>query len=111
MCSYLGDALVHASFALLNIANGLNPVVLLGPVANYLFLRLFGGDKENETGQEERYTKYDKQKYEQLQAWRQEKNRFWPALSEISNPWSWVVLGCGVAGVVLEESVRGWVMS
>ena len=75
MCSYLGDALVHASFALLNIANGLNPVVLLGPVANYLFLRLFGGDKENETGQEERYTKYDKQKYEQLQAWRQEKNR------------------------------------
>ncbi|PLN82796.1 hypothetical protein BDW42DRAFT_75000 [Aspergillus taichungensis] len=109
--NYLGDALVHASFALLNIANGLNPVVLLGPVANYLFLRLFGGDKENETGQEERYTKYDKQKYEQLQAWRQEKNRFWPALSEISNPWSWVVLGCGVASVVVEESVRGWIMS
>jgi hypothetical protein len=48
----------------------------------------------------------DPHKYAQLQAWRREKNSFWPALSELANPWMWAVVGSGVVGVVVEEMVR-----
>jgi steroid 5-alpha reductase family enzyme len=104
--SYLGDTLVHLSFVVLNAANTFNPVVLLGPVANYVFLRFVGGDAQNEASQEERYRMQDPHKYAQLQAWRREKNSFWPALSELANPWMWAVVGSGVVGVVVEEMVR-----
>lgn len=44
--NYLGDALCHLAFPLWNIGSGLfSPWQLLGPVANYLFLRGIGGDK------------------------------------------------------------------
>lgn len=44
--NYLGDALCHLAFPLWNYGSGLyNPWQLLGPVANYLFLRGIGGDK------------------------------------------------------------------
>lgn len=105
--NYLGDTLVHCSFALLNAANKFNPLVLLGPVANYVFLRCVGGDKQTEASQEERYRKSNAGKYQQLQAWRREKNSFWPGLAELANRWTWVVLGGGLVGVFVEEVVRG----
>lgn len=44
--NYLGDALCHFAFPLWNLGAGLfSPWQLLGPVANYLFLRGIGGDK------------------------------------------------------------------
>ncbi|KAH8429810.1 DUF1295 domain protein [Aspergillus melleus] len=106
--NYLGDALVHFSFVVLNAASSFNPLVILGPVANYLYLRFVGGDKQNEESQEARYKEQDPHKYVQLQAWKQEKNSFWPSLGEVLNPWTWAVLGSGLVGVVLEEGIRGW---
>lgn len=108
MSSYLGDTLVHSSFILLNVANNFNPFVLLGPLANYLYLRLVGGDKQNEPSQEARYQAKDPHKLGQLQEWRSEKNSFWPTLTELANPWAWVVIGSGVAGVVVEEGARAY---
>lgn len=107
-CSYLGDTLVHFSFILLNAANTFNPFVLLGPLANYAYLRLIGGDKQNEESQENRYRTTDPAKYEQLLAWRTEKNSFWPNLAEVANPWTWAVIGSGVIGVVFEEGLRAY---
>jgi steroid 5-alpha reductase family enzyme len=47
--SYLGDALVHISFiVMLYGSDMLAPIELLGPIANYAFLRFFGGDAEKE---------------------------------------------------------------
>jgi steroid 5-alpha reductase family enzyme len=44
--NYLGDALCHFAFPLWNLGSGLfSPWQLLGPVANYFFLRGIGGDK------------------------------------------------------------------
>lgn len=104
--SYLGDTLVHASFPLLLYSTGyLHPLVLLGPVANYIFLRYVGGDRENEANQEERYQSHDPQKHVQLVAWRAEKNSFWPQLRELDNPWTWVVVLAGALGVVVEREL------
>ncbi|KAB8266199.1 hypothetical protein BDV32DRAFT_115241 [Aspergillus pseudonomiae] len=108
--NYLGDALVHISFVILNAANTFNPLVLLGPVANYAYLRFVGGDKQNEASQEARYKEQDPHKYQQLQTWRYEKNSFCPSLSELANPWAWAVVGSGLVGVVLEEAIRGWAL-
>jgi steroid 5-alpha reductase family enzyme len=105
--SYLGDALVHSSFALLNMAGFWNPITLLGPITNYLFLRVVGGDKQTETSQEERYKQQDVQKYEQLKQWQKENNSFWPRFRDLANPWALAVAGCGFIGVVIEEALRG----
>ncbi|KAJ5033862.1 hypothetical protein NUH16_005280 [Penicillium rubens] len=105
--NYLGDTLVHCSFALLNMAGPFNPVVILGPLANYLFLRFVGGDKQTEASQEERYKSQDPHKHEQLQQWQREKNSFWPGLRDLVNPWALAVAGCGFIGVVIEEGFRG----
>lgn len=105
--NYFGDTLVHCSFALLNAANKFNPIILLGPVANYIYLRCVGGDKQNEASQEKRYKAEDQEKRLQLHAWKREKNSFWPGLSELANPWTWLVLGGGVVGLFVEEVVRG----
>jgi steroid 5-alpha reductase family enzyme len=44
--NYLSDALCHFAFPLWNLGCGLySPMQLLGPIANYLFLRGIGGDK------------------------------------------------------------------
>jgi len=44
--NYLGDALCHLAFPLWNFGCGLfSPWQMLGPIANYLFLRGIGGDK------------------------------------------------------------------
>ncbi|KAL4784451.1 hypothetical protein BJX76DRAFT_327380 [Aspergillus varians] len=108
--NYLGDALIHASFPILLIGAGLfHPLTALGPIANYVFLRFIGGDRENEQAQEERYSKEDPLKAQQFQEYRQEKNSFWPALKEVANQWSWVVILAGTGGVLLEKGVRSLV--
>jgi hypothetical protein len=105
--SYLGDTLVHASFPLLLAGAGLmHPSTLLGPAANYVFLRYFSGDKANEASQEARYRTENPLKYEQLQEYKVEKNSFWPKPSELQNLWLWTVVGAGVGGVILEQGFR-----
>jgi steroid 5-alpha reductase family enzyme len=44
--NYLGDALCHFAFPLWNFGSGMfSPWQMLGPIANYFFLRGIGGDK------------------------------------------------------------------
>jgi steroid 5-alpha reductase family enzyme len=103
----LGDALVHFSFPLLLAANGMfHPLSLVGPVANYVFLRFIGGDKQNEESQEQRYKTDAPKKYAQLEGWRANKNSFWPALKEVTNPWSLALVGIGAFGVLAERGLR-----
>lgn len=80
--------------------------MLLGPLANYVFLRCVGGDKQTEDSQEERYKTKDLHKYVQLREWRREQNSFWPSLRDLTNPWALAIAACGLIGVVLEETVR-----
>jgi steroid 5-alpha reductase family enzyme len=108
--SYLGDALVHLSFALLALNTpSAHPALFLGPLANYVFLRFVGGDAELEPSQEERYNEFDPAKERQLRAYRAEKNAFWPAPAELANPWALAVLGAGAAGIAIEKIVRALV--
>lgn len=101
--NYLGDALCHLAFPLWNYGSGLyNPWQLLGPVANYLFLRGIGGDKENEASQEQRYLRDDKTKFSQLQSYQAEKNSFWPGVGELVNPWMAVCVGAGAVAASAE---------
>ncbi|KAF5583570.1 DUF1295 domain-containing protein [Fusarium pseudocircinatum] len=105
--NYLGDALIHASFPILLLGAGiLHPIAALGPIANYVFLRYIGGDRENEESQAERYSKHDAVKAQELEEYRQQKNSFWPKLEEFRNSWTLGVLGAGVAGVILERGLR-----
>ncbi|KAJ5971395.1 uncharacterized protein N7479_001313 [Penicillium vulpinum] len=105
--NYLGDTVVHFSFAVLNMAGPFNPVIILGPMANYLFLRFVGGDKQTEASQEERYKSDDPHNYGQLRQWQREKNSIWPGLQDLVNPWALAVAGCGFIAVVIEEGLRG----
>lgn len=86
----------------------LAPIELLGPLANYFFLRYFGGDKQKELDQKRRYSIHEPEKFRELEDLKKEKNAFWPALEELGNQWLWVVLGCGVLGVGIEEGFRTW---
>jgi steroid 5-alpha reductase family enzyme len=105
--NYLGDALIHASFPLFLLGSGLlHPITALGPIANYIFLRYIGGDKENEESQAERYSKHDVVKAEEFNEYRHQKNSFWPKLEEFRNSWTLGVLTAGVAGVLLERGLR-----
>ncbi|KAH6994619.1 hypothetical protein EDB82DRAFT_502187 [Fusarium venenatum] len=105
--NYLGDALVHASFPILLLSAGiLHPVAILGPIANYVFLRFIGGDKQNEESQAERYSKHDAVKAKDFEQYQEQKNSFWPKPEEISNGWTTGVLAAGVVGVILERSLR-----
>lgn len=104
--SYLGDILVHASFALMSVADSFHPVVLLGPVANYVFLRFVGGDKENEAKQEARYKDLNEKRYREFQAYKVEKNSVWPSLRELGNPWTLAIAGGGVIAAFLQEVAK-----
>lgn len=105
--SYLGDALTHLSFALLSVNTpAFHPALFVGPVANYVFLRFIGGDKQTEASQEERYSEFDSTKETQLKEYQQTKNAFWPAVGEFTNFWTWAVLGAGAVGVVVEKGLR-----
>lgn len=105
--SYLGDALVHTSFiVMLYGSDMLAPVELLGPLANYAFLRFFGGDAEKEKHQTRRYSASQPEKFAELEQFRREKNAFWPTAQELSNKWLWTVVGIGAAGVAVEQTLR-----
>lgn len=107
--NYLGDALTQASFPILLYSTGiLHPLCLLGPIANYAFLRYIGGDKETKESQEQRYKREDQTKYAQLQEYKQQKNRFWPDIREFANPWMLVVIGAGTAGALVENWVKNY---
>lgn len=97
---------MHLSFAVLNISNSFNPLVFLGPLTNYLFLRCVGGDKQTESSQEDRYQTEDPEKYQQLMQWRSENNSFWPSLRDLTKPWALSVAACGLMGIFVEETVR-----
>jgi hypothetical protein len=105
--SYLGDALVHISFiVMLYGSDMLAPIELLGPIANYGFLRFFGGDAEKERSQERRYSASQPDKMAELQKFRADKNAFWPSMDELSNTWLWTVLGVGGLGIAVEQALR-----
>lgn len=102
--SYLGDALIHFAFpVLLYSSDMLAPLELLGPIANYVYLRYISGDAENEAGQKERYEKNDPVKASHLEKYQEEKNSFWPTAKELQNAWTWIVVGAGAVGVVVER--------
>ncbi|KAK3984496.1 hypothetical protein QBC44DRAFT_220728, partial [Cladorrhinum sp. PSN332] len=106
--NYLGDALVHLSFPLWLYASGmLAPIALLGPVANYLFLRYVGGDKKDEYSRTRRYSSGDVRKKVEFDRYKRERNSFWPDTSQVHNPWTWIVVGCGVAGALLQRVIVG----
>jgi hypothetical protein len=73
---------------------------------NWFFLRYIGGDKENEASQEQRYRTEAPEKMAELEAFKQEKNSFWPGAAELTNKWTWICAGLGVGGVVLERLAR-----
>lgn len=86
----------------------MHPLVLLGPVANYYFLRFVGGDADNETAQVERYEKESASKHAQLVEYKKQKNSFWPKPEEVHNEWTWAVIAWGVGGFILERGFRGY---
>ncbi|KAM3421702.1 hypothetical protein BST61_g2085 [Cercospora zeina] len=97
--NYLGDSLVHLAFPLWNYGCQLFTwPQLLGPAANYFFLRWIGGDRENEASQAERYSKESKSKSAQFELYQLQKHSFWPSLFELANPWTWLISGMGAAG-------------
>ncbi|KAK6507442.1 hypothetical protein TWF481_005874 [Arthrobotrys musiformis] len=101
--NYLGDFLVHLSFPLMALADGVfNPIMFVGPIANYIFLRFIAGDKENERYQMKKYEKESAEKYEEYKQWKREKNSFWPGFGEVGNLWTWVVISIGGAAAVGE---------
>ncbi|KAH7088805.1 hypothetical protein FB567DRAFT_522358 [Paraphoma chrysanthemicola] len=105
--NYLGDALVHISFiVMLYGSDMLAPIELLGPLANYAYLRFFGGDATKEKHQTRRYSASHPEKFAELEKFRNDKNAFWPRVEELSNKWLWTVLGIGGLGVVIEETWR-----
>jgi hypothetical protein len=96
--------MIHLSFPILLAAYDLfNPYSLLGPLANWFFLRHLGGDKENEASQETRYRAEDPGKLLELNEYKMTKNSFWPSVNEVANKWLWTVIGAGAAGVALER--------
>ncbi|KAK3323193.1 hypothetical protein B0T19DRAFT_462521 [Cercophora scortea] len=101
--NFLGDMLMHISFPLMLYSSDMLAwIELLGPVANYIFLRFFGGTKEAEKRHAKKYIIENVSKKVDFDRYRQEINAFWPDQKQISNKWSWIVVGSGVAGSVLE---------
>jgi steroid 5-alpha reductase family enzyme len=101
--NYLGDALCHAAFPLWCYGSRLFTLpLLLGPAANYFFLRRIGGDREVEASQAERYARENRGKLAQLELYQLQKHAFWPSVFEVVNPWLWVVIGIGAVGAAAE---------
>ncbi|KAI0128990.1 hypothetical protein BJ170DRAFT_356224 [Xylariales sp. AK1849] len=104
--NYLGDALVHFSFPLLLYGSDLlAPIEILGSIANYLFLRYVGGDKQTEAHQERRYSASNLEKHADFQKFKESHNSVWPKADVLKNQWLWIVVGTGAAGAVLEQGL------
>jgi hypothetical protein len=84
----------------------LHPLAIFAPVANYVYLRFVGGDRQTETSQRRRYSTSDPVKFAQFEKYSEEKNSFWPSTKEVKNPWLWAIVGSGVAGVAIERLLR-----
>ncbi|KAI1325567.1 DUF1295-domain-containing protein [Xylariaceae sp. FL0255] len=105
--NYLGDTLVHLSFPLLLYGSDmLAPIEILGALANYLFLRYVGGDKQTERHQHRRYSESHPEKFADFQKLRESHNSVWPKADVLSNKWLWIVAGAGVAGAAVEQAVH-----
>lgn len=89
----------------------MHPLALLGPVANYAFLRysVVGGDAESGRAKQQGFNKENPAKLAQLTDYKREKNSFWPKTEEIQNPWTWAVIGAGITGLLLEKGFRGYI--
>ncbi|KAF2404556.1 DUF1295 domain protein [Trichodelitschia bisporula] len=110
--NYLGDALMHLSFSTLLYSSGqLHPFAVVGPLANYVFLRYVSGDKRNYLHQGRNYKTRNTAKFVQLEKRRDHKNSFWPGLYALGNPWTWVMVAVGGAGVVAERMAREYFTS
>lgn len=104
--SYLGDALVHFSIPVLLFSSDmLAPIELLGPVANYLFLRYLGGDKQKEQYQAANYEGEKKSDFERNRR-DETMNSFWPDLKQVANKWLWITIGAGALGAGIEQVVH-----
>jgi hypothetical protein len=102
--------LVHLSFPLLLYASDmLAPIELLGPLANYFYLRFVGGDRENERHQVRRYSQENPVKMSDFEEYRKERNSFWPDATALQNQWGWIVIGAGVATAALEQTLIKWI--
>ena len=86
----------------------MHPLALLGPVANYFFLRFVGGDAEDDQAQEQEYVNMDPKKHAQLLEYKKQTNSVWPKAKEVNNPWTWAVVAAGVGGFALERGFRGY---
>ncbi|EPQ57087.1 DUF1295-domain-containing protein [Gloeophyllum trabeum ATCC 11539] len=108
--NYLSNILTHVAYPLLLVSTPLShPALVLGPLANYVFLRFFGGDALTETYQEQHYAEAaDYTKLGDLQEYRHTRNAVWPGLEAVKQGWTWAVVGLGAAGVVLERGLRAW---
>ncbi|GAP90890.1 putative duf1295 domain-containing protein [Rosellinia necatrix] len=102
--NYLGDALVHLSFPLLLYGSDmLAPVEVLGGIANYVFLRYVGGDKQTERHQTRRYSETNPEKFADFQRLKETHNSFWPKADVLTNRWLWIVVGAGTVGAAVEQ--------
>ncbi|KAK6845720.1 hypothetical protein PG995_015830 [Apiospora arundinis] len=105
--NYLGDSLVHFSFPLLLYGSDmLAPVEILGCIANYLFLRYVGGDKQTEKHQERRYSQTNLEKHADFVKFKETHNSVWPRVEVVGNKWLWYVLGAGAAGAAIEQAIH-----
>lgn len=105
--SYLGDALVHFSFPLLLYGSDLlAPIEILGGIANYLFLRHVGGDKQTEAHQERRYSQSNVEKHADFKKFKESHNSVWPKADVLTNKWLWYVVAAGAAGAAVEQVVN-----
>ncbi|KAI8631777.1 DUF1295-domain-containing protein [Xylariaceae sp. FL1651] len=105
--NYLGDTLVHLSFPLLLYGSDmLAPIEILGCLANYLFLRYVGGDKQTERHQARRYSESHPEKFADFQRLKESHNSFWPKADVLTNKWLWIVVGAGAAGAAVEQAIH-----
>ena len=80
----------------------LAPIELLGPLANYIFLRYIGGDRQTEASQATRYQGKRKASFDAYRA-DDDVNSFWPSVKQFGNQWLWSCVGLGVAFAGVEQ--------
>ncbi|KIW10450.1 hypothetical protein PV08_11414 [Exophiala spinifera] len=117
--NYLGDALIHLSFPSLLLSssatNYIHPLLtFLGPVANYVFLRHVGGDRQTEAYQKDQYNVAAQRgsteaavKLSDFEHYKTRQNSFWPKPDQVKNKWTWIVVGIGAVAAVVERGIRG----